>query len=101
LVIYSLIGLQAWGKKPVIKTKIKNGQYARPLHNAISPRNEGCAGLGGRKCLVVKSLQNLSNNNTFHYIHLVNAPAGGLAGAVRCCHRAKSFGSAVGVCRDL
>jgi hypothetical protein len=77
LVIYSLIGLQAWGKKSVIKTKIKNGQYARPLHNAISPRNEGCAGLGGRICLVMKSLQNFSNNHTFQYIHMVNAPARG------------------------
>ena len=43
-----------------------------PFHH-----DEGCAGLGGRKCLVVKSLKNLSNNHTFQYIHMVNAPAGG------------------------
>jgi len=29
------------------------------------------------------------------------APAGAQAGAARCCHRAKSFGLAVGVCGDL
>ena len=32
---------------------------------------------------------------------MVNAPAGGQAGAARCCHRAKCFGLAVGLCRGL
>ena len=45
--------------------------------------------LGERICLVVKSLQNLSNNNIYQYTQMVNAPAGGQAGAARCCHRAK------------
>ena len=66
-------------------------RYLRPLHNAISPRNEGCAGLGGRICRVVKSLQILSHNHTYQYTQMVNAPAGGQAGAARCCHRAKCF----------
>ena len=30
---------------------------------------------------------------------MVNAPAGGQAGAARCFHRAKCFGLAVGLCR--
>jgi hypothetical protein len=30
---------------------------------------------------VVKSLQNLSNNHTYQYTQMVNAPAGGQAGA--------------------
>jgi hypothetical protein len=80
LVISSLIGFQAfrlWAEQSAKKTKIKNGQHARPLHNAISPRNEGCAGLGGRICRVVKSLQILSHNHTYQYTQMVNAPAGG------------------------
>jgi len=57
--------------------------------NAISTRNEGSACLGERICLVVKSLQNLSNNHRYQYAQMVNAPAEGQAGAARCCHRAK------------
>jgi len=75
--------------------------FKRPLHHAISIRNEGSAGLGGRICLVVKSLQNLSNNHIYLSIEMMNAPAGGQAGAARCCHRAKCFGLEVGLCRVL
>ena len=32
---------------------------------------------------------------------MVNAPAGGQAGAARCCHRAKCFSLAVGLYRGL
>ena len=32
---------------------------------------------------------------------MVNAPAGGLAGAARCCHRAKCFFLKVGLCSGL
>ena len=79
----------------------KSSEFSRPLHNAISTRNEGSAGLGGRICPVVKSLQNLSNDHVYQYIETVNAPAGGQAGAARCCHRAKCFGLTAGLCRDL
>jgi hypothetical protein len=48
-------------------------QAKGPLHNTISTRNEGSAGLGGRICPVM------------------TAPAGGQAGAVRCCHRAEAM----------
>jgi hypothetical protein len=61
----------------------------RHLHNTISTRNEGSACLGGRICLVAKSLQNLCNKNIYQYTQMVNAPTGGQAGAARCCHRAK------------
>jgi hypothetical protein len=79
----------------------KSSAFSRPLHNAISTRNEGSAGLGGRICPVVKSLQNLSNDHVYQYIETMNAHVGGQAGAVRCCHRAKCFGLAAGLCRDL
>jgi hypothetical protein len=79
----------------------KSSEFSRPLHNAISTRNEGSAGLGGRICPVVKSLQNLSNDHVYQYIETVNAPAGGQAGAARCCHRAKCFGLTAGLCREL
>ena len=56
--------------------------------NASSARNEGSAGLGGRIRAVVTSQKHLIYNNTFQYIQMVNVPAGGQAGAARCCHRA-------------
>ena len=40
----------------------------RLLHNAISTRNEGSVGLGGRICAVVKLLQNLRGNHAYQYI---------------------------------
>jgi len=46
------------------------------MHNAISTRIKGSASLGGRIWLVVKSLQNLSNNHMFQHVEMVNAPAG-------------------------
>ncbi|WP_375247861.1 hypothetical protein, partial [Planktomarina temperata] len=49
----------------------------------------------------MKSQLNLSHNHTFQNIQMVNAPAGGQAGAARCCHRAKCFGVAAGLCRGL
>ena len=49
----------------------------------------------------MKSLQNLSNVHIYQYTQMVNAPAGVQAGAARCCHRAKCFGLAVGLCRGL
>ena len=35
------------------------------------------------------------------HVEMVNAPAGGQAGAARCCHRAKCFGLKVGLCGGL
>jgi len=67
----------------------------------MSTRNEGSADLGGRIWRVVKSLQNLSNNHKYQYTQMVNAPAGGQAGAARRCHRAKCFGFAARLCRGL
>jgi hypothetical protein len=40
--------------------------------------------------------QNLSNNYTYQYTQMVNAPAEGQAGAARCCHRAKCFSLGLG-----
>ena len=79
----------------------KNPPFKRPLYTAISTRNEGRACLGGRICAVMKSLQNLSNNQIYQKIQMVNAPAGGQAGAARCGHRAKCCDVAVGLCRGL
>ena len=69
--------------------------------NGISTRNEGSACLGGRICLVVKSLQNLSNVHIYQHVEMVSAPAGGQAGAARCCHRAEGCGLKVGLFRGF
>ena len=49
----------------------------------------------------MKSLQNLSNVHIYQYTQMVNAPAGGQAGAARCCHRAKCLFLKVGLCIGL
>ena len=41
------------------------------------------------------------NNNIYQYTQMVNAPAGGQAGAARCCHRAKCLAWRLGYTEAL